>query len=47
MSLPLADALLQCQRHADVLRSARADLPSRFEEAHWVAPGAGLVRASG
>lgn len=46
MSLPLADALLQCQRHADVLRSARADLPPRFDEADWVAPGAGLVRAT-
>lgn len=46
MSLPLAEALQQCRRHAEVLRSARADLPQRFEEAHWRVPGAGLVRAT-
>jgi hypothetical protein len=31
MTLPLQDALAQCRRHAEVLRSAMAELPAAFD----------------
>jgi hypothetical protein len=46
VSLPLADGLAQCRRHAEVLRSAKADLPSRFDEATLAAADGAVVRAT-
>lgn len=45
MSLPLADGLMQCGRHAEVLRSARADLPGHFDAAVLAAADVAMVRA--
>ena len=46
MTLPLAEAVQQCRRHADVLTSAMADLPPRFAVEHVRAPDPGLVRTT-
>jgi hypothetical protein len=46
VSLPLAEGLVQCRRHAEVLHSAKADLPSRFDEATLAAADAALVRTT-
>lgn len=45
MSLPLADGLMQCRRHAEVLRSARADLPAHFDAAALAQADVAMVRA--
>jgi hypothetical protein len=44
MTLPLAEALAQCARHAEVLRSAAAEMPPRFDAATVHAADAALVR---
>jgi hypothetical protein len=46
MTLPLADALSQCQRHADVLGSAMAAMPRSFGIAEVQAAEPGLVRTT-
>lgn len=43
---PLNEALAQCDRHADVLRGAMADLPSAFDAAAVQNAAAPLVRAT-
>lgn len=43
---PLAEALAQCERHADVLRSAMADLPANFDASSVQGAAAPLVRAT-
>lgn len=44
MTLPLPDALDQCRRHADVLRSALVDLPERFDPAAVLEADSPLLR---
>jgi hypothetical protein len=44
VTLPLRDALDQCRRHADVLRSALADLPERFDPAAVLEADSPLLR---
>lgn len=44
MTLPLAEALQQCRRHAEVLTSATADLPLRFDVEQIRSPAPALVR---
>jgi hypothetical protein len=46
VTLPMKDALLQCRRHAEVLRSAVADLPTRFDEQKVRSSDPALVRAT-
>jgi hypothetical protein len=46
MTLPLADALSQCQRHADVLRGAMAEMPRSFGAAEVLSADAGLLRTT-
>lgn len=43
---PLAEALAQCERHADVLGAAMADLPEAFEAGTVQNAPAPLVRAT-
>jgi hypothetical protein len=46
MTLPLNDALARCERHADVLRAALADLPQAFDAEVVTSANAMLVRTT-
>jgi hypothetical protein len=46
MTLPLADALIQCQRHADVLRGAAAEMPRSFGPVEVQSADTALVRTT-
>jgi hypothetical protein len=46
MTLPLADAFSQCQRHTDVLRGAMAEMPRSFGAAEVQSADAALVRTT-
>jgi hypothetical protein len=46
MTLPLADAFAQCQRHAGVLRGAMTEMPRSFGVAEVQSANAALVRTT-
>jgi len=46
MTLPMADALSQCQRHAEVLASAMDEMPRSFGAADVQSAAAALVRTT-
>jgi hypothetical protein len=46
MTLPLADALAQCERHAGVLRSAMVEMPSAYDVPLLLAADPTLIRVT-